>query len=140
MIPLYKIKNNFFLNTFSPSALLEWNKLDSDIPNSPSHSIFKKKILNFKRPRCNDVFNVSHLKGLTFLTCLRVGLSHLREHKFKHSFLDTLNTHCICGFDIETLKHFLLHCPRFTNEIQKPLLKIESIIPNILTKTDTSIE
>ena len=45
----------------------------------------------------------------------------------------------ICGFDIETLNHFLLHCPRFTNQRQKPLLKIESIFPNIFRKADTSI-
>ena len=139
MIPQFKIRNNFFLNSFFPSALVEWNKLDSDIRNSPSYSTFKKKILNFIRPRSNDVFNVSHPKGLIFLTRLRVGLSHLREHKFKHSFLDTLNPICICGFDIETLNHFFLHCPRFTNERQNLLLKIERIILAISRKTDTSI-
>ena len=28
---------------------------------------------------------------LQLLTRLRLGLSHLREHKFKHNFQDTLN-------------------------------------------------
>ena len=112
----FKIRDNFFLNSFFPSALVEWNKLGSDICNSASYSTFKKKILNFIRPRSNDVFNVSHPKGLIFLTRLRVGLNHLREHMFKHSFLDTLNPICTCGFDIETLNHFFFHCPRFTNE------------------------
>ena len=46
---------------------------------------------------------------------------------------------CICGFDIETLSHFFFHCPRFTNERQNLLLKIERIIPSIVRKTDTSI-
>ena len=67
------------------------------------------------------------------------GFSHLREHKFKHSFLDTLHAICNCGFDIETLNHFFLHCPRFTNERQNLLLKIERIIPDILIKDDTNI-
>ena len=49
-----------------------------------------------------------------FLTSA-VGLSHLTEHKFKQSFLDTLNHICIYGCDIETLNHFFLQYPRFTN-------------------------
>ena len=50
----------------------------------------EKKILNFIGPRSNDVFNVSHQKAQIFLTHLCFGLSHLKEHKFKHSILDTL--------------------------------------------------
>ena len=95
--------------------------------------------MNFIRPRSNDVFNVSHPKGLIFLTRLRIDLNHLKEHKFKHSFLDTLNPICTCGFDTETLNHFFLQCPRFTNERQNLLLKIEKNIPAISKKTDTSI-
>ena len=134
MIPQFKLRNNFFLNSFFPSALVEWN-----IRNSPSYSTFKKNILNFTRPRSNDVFSVSHPKGLIFLIRLRVALSHLRKHKFKHRFLETLNSIFTCGFDSETLNHFFLNCPRFTNERQNLLLKIEKIISNFLRKTDTSI-
>ena len=36
VIPQFKIRNNFFPTPFFPSALVEWNKLDSDIRNSPS--------------------------------------------------------------------------------------------------------
>ena len=139
MIPQFKIRNHVFLNSFFPSTLVEWNKLDSGIRDSPSYSFFKKKDLNIIRPRSNDVLNVSHPKGIIFLTRLHVVLSHLREHKFKHCFLDTLNPICTCSFDIETLNHFFLHCPRFTNERQNLLLKIERIMPDISRKTDTSI-
>ena len=124
-------------NSFSPSVLVEWNKLNSNIGNSLSDSTFKKKILNFIRPRSNDAFNVSHPKGLIFLTRLRVGISHLIDLKFKQRFLDTLDPICVCGLDIDTLNHFFLDCPRFTNENQN--LKIERIIPNIFRKTDSSI-
>ena len=129
----------FFLILYLPSALVKWNKLDSDIRNSPSYLTFKKKVLNFIRPRSNDVFNFSHPKGLIFLTRLGVGFSHVREHKLKHSFFDTLNLICSCSFDIETLNHLFLYCPRFTNERQNLLLKNERIIYNIWRKTDTSI-
>ena len=37
--------------------------------------------------------------GLKFLTRIRLGLSHLRDHKFKHSFQDTLNPICSCRND-----------------------------------------
>ena len=84
-------------------------------------------------------FNVSHPKRLIFLTRLCVGLSHLREQNFKHSFLDTLNIISICGFDVETSKHFFIHCPRFANEKQNLLLKIETSIPGIFRKAGTSV-
>ena len=44
---------------------------------------------------------------------LRLGLSHLREHKFKHNFQDSINPLCNCGHDIESTTHYLLHCPLF---------------------------
>ena len=44
------------------------------------------------------------------LTC------HLRQHKFKHGFQDTLNPLCSCGNDVESTEHFLLRCPKFVNE------------------------
>ena len=38
----------------------------------------------------NPVYNIHDPIGLKFLTRLRVNFSHLREHKFRHNFLDTL--------------------------------------------------
>ena len=110
--------------------------MNFDICNSPSNSIFEKYIISFIRPRSNDVLNVSHPKGLILLTLFCVGLCHLREHKFKFSFLDRLSPICIYGFGIETLNHFFLHCPRFTKPSrQKLLLKIERKTPDIFRKT-----
>ena len=42
-------------------------------------------------------------------------LSHLRDHKFKHNFQDTLIPICNCSDNIETLCHYLLHCLLYTN-------------------------
>ena len=53
---------------------------------------------------------------LKYLTRLRLGFSHLREHKFKHTFLDCLNAVYRYGFDIESTCHYLFHCPNFVNE------------------------
>ena len=33
------------------------------------------------------------------MTRLRLGLSHLREHKFNHNFQNCINLRCSCGMD-----------------------------------------
>ena len=55
-------------------------------------------------------------QGIKLIARLRFGLIHLREHKFKHSFQDTINPLCNCVQDIESAAHFFLHCPFFFNE------------------------
>ena len=138
-IPLLKVKHNFFQNSFFPSVVIEWNKLDLNIRNSESLNIFKKTLLNFIRPSGSTVFNCHNPKGVKLLTRLRLGLSHLREHKFKHSFQDSLNPICSCGNDIETSAHYLLHCPNFSNERSTFLNIIGSIDRNILTRSDSQV-
>ena len=115
-IPLYIFKHSFFKNSFFPSTVIEWNNLDPNIRNSSSSSIFKRNLLKFIRPSANSIYKCHNPKGIKFITRLRLGLSHLREHKFKHSFQDTLNPFCNCGNEVETSSHYLLHCPNFSNE------------------------
>ena len=50
------------------------------------------------------------------MTRLCLGLSHLREHKFNHSFQNCIDTLCSCGIDIESTSHFSLHCPLFNDK------------------------
>ena len=59
----------------------------------------------------HDVFDIYNPYGIKLLTRLRLGLSHLNEHKFKHGFNDTITFICIWGGDIESINHFFLHCP-----------------------------
>ena len=127
-IPQFKVKHNFFLNSFLPSAVIEWNKLDLNIRSSESLNIFKKSLLKFIRPSGSSVFNCHNLRGVKLLTRLRLGLSHLREHKFKHGFQDTIKLICSCGNDIETSAHFLLHCPHDSNERLTFLNTIRTLI------------
>ena len=112
-IPLLGTKRSFFQNSYFPAAITEWNSLETDIRKSDSISIFKKRMLSFIRPMPNKVSNHHNPQGLKLLTRLRLGPSHLRYHKFKHSFLVTINPLCSCGSDIETTLHFLLYCPNF---------------------------
>ena len=101
-IPSLSFKHNFFKNTFFPSTILEWNKLGPSLRNSTSYNVFKNSILKFIRPSPNKIFQCHNPKVIKLVTRLRLGLSHLREHKFKHSFQDTLNPLCSCGVDIAT--------------------------------------
>ena len=42
-----KTRSNFFRNSFFPSTITEWNKLDRDIRNSNSLNVFKLSLLKF---------------------------------------------------------------------------------------------
>ena len=67
------------------------------IKNSESIKTSKKRILSFIRPSPNSTFNCHNPRVIKLLPWLRLGLSHLREHKFKSSFQDSLNSFCSCG-------------------------------------------
>ena len=71
------LKHNFFKNTFFPSTILEWSKLDPSLRNSPSYNVFKNSILKFIRPSPNKIFQCHNPKGIKLVTRLRLGLSHL---------------------------------------------------------------
>ena len=131
-IPFFKTRHSFFKNSFFPTTIIEWNNLDHNIRNSSSFNIFRRIILRFIRPSANSFFNSHNPKGIKFITRLRLGLSHLREHKFKHSFQDSLNPFCSCGLDIESTGHYLLHCPTYITERRTLLSTIENIDNNLL--------
>ena len=84
-----------------------------NLRNSKSISVFKEKILNFIRLSPNSFFDIQNPKGIKPFTRLRLGLSHLRKHKLKHSFQDAINPLCNCGQNIESATNFFLH---FINE------------------------
>ena len=113
---LFNLKHEYFRNSFFLLFFIEWNKLDNNTQNSESVSAFKKQILKFIRPSPNSTFNVQSPHGIKLLARLRVGLSHLREHKFRHNFLDSIDPFCNCGRHIETTIHFFLHCSNYSNQ------------------------
>ena len=115
-IPLIKIKNNFFKNTFFPATIIEWNKLDPAIRNAEILDIFKTNILKFIKPTPRQFFNCYNHKGIRLMSRLRLGLIHPRKHKFNHNFQNCINPFCNCGMDIESTSHFFLHCPLFDDK------------------------
>ena len=91
------------------------------------------------RPTLNSFFNCRNSKGIKLITRLRTGLSHLPEHKFKHSFQDSLNPICRCGTDFESCVHFFLQCPLFQNERLILLRIVKNIDSKLLTQPSTSL-
>ena len=47
---------------------------------------------------------------------MTLEFSHLKEHKFRHGFADTINPMCACGADVETTEHFLLCCHFYSTQ------------------------
>ena len=135
------MKHQFFKNSYFPSTIIEWSKLDSNIRNSETlkSKIFKSKIFKFIRPTANSIFGCHNPIGVKLLSRLRLGLSHLREHKFKHGFQDTLNPLCSCRKEVETTFHFFLSCPNYSDERLTLLSKIRNMNPNILENTTFQI-
>ena len=88
---------------------------------------FKSKVLKFILPKPNSIYNCHNPIGIRLINRLCLGLSHFREHKFKHSFQDCLNPLCLCGNDIEISGHFLLHCYTYSNERMTLLSKFKTI-------------
>ena len=71
------------------------------------------------------------------LTRFRLGLSHLRDHKFRHCFQDTLNTWC--GYNTEITKNFFLHCPSLHTPRQTFLNNITNINEQILSYSEDQL-
>ena len=98
-----------------PHTILEQNKLDMQIRRSESFLSFKHFLLKIGQPTAKPTYNIHNPIGLKFLTRLRLGLSHLNEHKFKQNFQDCVNPLCSCSLEIESLSHLFLYCHHFTS-------------------------
>ena len=71
---------------------------------------------------------------------MRLGLSHLADHKFRHNFQDCLNPICSCGHqEIETTSHLLLHCLSYCCARKTFFGKINLIDSNILQQSNLPI-
>ena len=102
--------------------------------HSDDFSTFKKSILRFIRLSPNSIFNYHSPNGITLIARLRLGISHIREHKFRHNFQDTLKL----WDDIKTTIHYLLHCPNYFDEKKTILNSLQNYGENIHDKHDSS--
>ena len=131
-----------FQSSFYPNCISEWNKLDPENRLAPSVVVFKTTFLSKIRPPPKSIFGIHDPIGLSFLAQIRVGLSKLKFHKFKHNFRDTINPLCPTNDGIEDTVRFLLLCPALdtqrpdllagVSELVLPLAQINSLSRNVL--------
>ena len=95
---------------------MKWKKLDHSIKELPTLASFKEKLLVLSHPTAKSVYGIHDPVGLSYLTQLRVSLSKLNLHKFKHNFRDALDAICPSNDGFENEEHFLLLCPSFDTQ------------------------
>ena len=100
---------------FLPSTVIEWHNLDQDLRNSESYTLFRSSILKFIRSSPNSFCSCQNIIGIKLVTRLHLGVSYLREYKFKYSFQDKSKPLCHCGMDVGSSTHFLLQCLSYIN-------------------------
>ena len=92
-----RCRDDYFENLFVSYVVREWNKLHficsgTEICNSSSYQQFRKRRLSFIKSICSTSFSINHPVGVKLLVRVRLGFRHLRAHKFRHNFHDTLNS------------------------------------------------
>ena len=134
----YYCRTDAFKNSFFPYTIVEWNKLDFDIRKSKSYAIFRNALLKIGRPNQCSIYRIHNPVGLKLLTRLRLGLSHLNEHRFNHNFQSCINPLCSCSLAIESTTHFLLHCHHFSNIGSALLNTVNEVLGSITNISDLS--
>ena len=70
-VPFFKSKYIFF-NSFFPSVIIEWNKLDPSLRRCHSYNVFKSNILKFIWPSSNSFFDCHNPIGIKYISRLHV--------------------------------------------------------------------
>ena len=90
------------------------------------------------RPVGHKIYGIYDPFGVELIHRLRLGFSHLREHKLRRNFVDTVNPLCSCTLETEITERFFLCCQNnfsarltFMNEVNN----ISNAI-NYLNSTD----
>ena len=130
----FHTKSKSFSNTFLPFQIKEWTNLDAKIRNLPCRYRFKKSFLIYLKTDENSIFDVHNPIGIKVLNWLILNLSGLKEHNFRHNFRNTANSLCLGNAETETISHYLLLCPLFSEQRTK-LLESLSNLENALSKS-----
>ena len=93
----------------------------------------------FTRSSSSLFFDWHNRIGIKYITHIRLGLSHLREHKFKHRFNDTINPICNCVNDVESAIHFFLNCLLYSNERRTFLSSLVNIDHKLFGNANCSL-
>ena len=129
-------RTDSFKYSFFPFTTSGWNKLDLKIQQSKSLLSFRNPLIKIGRPIPKPIYNVHNPVGLKLLTRLRLGHSHLNQHKSNHNLQDCLNPFCSCRLEVESVFHFFLHCHYYLNIRSTLLNELQSIDINLSNQED----
>ena len=125
-----KCRTDRYQNSFFPNAVSHWNNIIGSFQNLPSFEGLKNHILSLIRPPPKETYAVFNPSLLRYLYQLRLGLSRLRHHKYRHNFADTPSGSCLCKNGVEDTSHFLLTCPFYASHRKVLFSTVENIIRN----------
>ena len=123
-----RARSTRFKTSFYPDCFSEWNMLDPKIMVSPSLSSYEANLWKPIGPTPKVVHGIHDPKGLAILGQLRVGLSKLSFHEFKHKFRDTFSPSCSTIDWVEDTEHFLLLYHSF-NGPRYDLNRVNAMLP-----------
>ena len=85
------------------------------------------------------MFNIHDPINIKLLTWLKLGLSHLNEHRFNHKFQNCTNPKCICISENEWKAHFFLHCHSYIPIRTTLFDKLKEWINNLQELSDQKV-
>ena len=89
-----------------------------------------------RAPIHKPIYNMHSPVGSKLLTRLRLGISHLNQHKFNNNFQDFLNPLCSCSFGVESVSRFFLQCHYYSSIPSTLLNELQPIDINLLNQED----
>ena len=132
-------RTDIFKYSLFPYMTVEWNRLNHTLHYSKLYNTLKSSLLKIGRPMPKPTFNIHKPFILKLLTWLRLGLSHLNEHRFNHNFEDYINPLHSCSLEVEPTAHFFLHCHNFLTIRNTLLNKLNRISSDISNFSDRSL-
>ena len=99
-IRTFYCRTDIFKYSYFPATIMKWNKRDEKLRKSQSLPYFKNALLKVGRSTAKSFYNINNPIGLKLLARLRLGLSQLNEHKFKHNLQDCITPLCTCSLNL----------------------------------------
>ena len=130
-LKLPKIKKNYFLKSFIPSAIRVWNDLNTTLKNIQDLETFKQALHQLYLPRTlYTPYIFGHTKEFINLGRIRMGLSGLNAHRKRYHFIN-FSTCMKCQAKKEDQLHFLIQCPAYAAPRTEMINDLSLLVPNI---------
>ena len=113
-----KCNSKRYKESFFPDAISSWNNCMRvfNYENIPTKQKLKSDTTSLYRPIPRSIFGIYDPSGIRHIFLLRLNLSPLKDHKWRHNFADTCSNKCLCNEGKEDTTHYLLLCSSFNTQ------------------------